>query len=175
MPELDVINEQLGPCLLDFFVPGEAMTAGSKTPVRRKDGGIALRHDSKGTASWMAQVREAAAKAAEKQIKGAPTFTVSLDDPAWLWLTFHRMRPRSHYGTGRNAGILKLSAPPYPATGRDLTKLLRAVEDSLQQVGVLSNDSRICVQVTEKRWTEGTRPGVRVRLGALWQPIRRKT
>ena len=49
-----------------------------------------------------------------------------------LDLLFRFPRPRSHFGTGRNAGQLKPSAPFYVRTRPDLDKLARAVGDALR-------------------------------------------
>lgn len=58
-------------------------------------------------------------------------------------MVFTFARPRSHYRTGRNAHLLKDSAPPRPATKPDLDKLARAAGDSLKDAGVLHDDCLI--------------------------------
>lgn len=67
-------------------------------------------------------------------------------------MTFTLDRPRSHYGTGRNAGVLKTSAPAFPVghnTG-DVDKLLRLVLDALQDAGVLPDDCQV-IEVTARK------------------------
>jgi Holliday junction resolvase RusA-like endonuclease len=52
-------------------------------------------------------------------------------------------RPRSHYRTGRNAHLVRDSAPARPAVYPDASKALRAVEDSLVDAGVIRDDCRL--------------------------------
>lgn len=78
---------------------------------------------------------------------------MAIDGPVALTLVFYLQRPRGHYGTGRNAGQLKASAPRWPATRPDLDKLARSTLDGLADAGVISNDSRIVTLSLEKRYT----------------------
>lgn len=62
-------------------------------------------------------------------------------------------RPAAHYGTGRNAGTLKATAPPYPGTGIDLDKIARAVGDAGN--GILwRDDSRIAAWFVVRLWAD---------------------
>jgi len=63
--------------------------------------------------------------------------------------TFYRQRPRSHYGTGRNAGNVKPSAARRPVFAPDTTKLIRAVEDACTSI-VWRDDSQIVSQIGRK-------------------------
>lgn len=71
-----------------------------------------------------------------------------------LELRFFSERPKNHYGTGRNTGRLKSSAPPYKITNPDLTKLTRAVEDALTGI-IWKDDSQVVQQETMKRYCRG--------------------
>jgi Holliday junction resolvase RusA-like endonuclease len=65
--------------------------------------------------------------------------------PVAVDVTYSLARPAGHYGTGRNAGQVKLGAPVYPAqkgTG-DEDKLRRLVLDALQDAGVLKDDAQV--------------------------------
>lgn len=79
---------------------------------------------------------------------------------------FYKPRPKGHYGTGRNADLLKDSAPAAPPTTPDSGKLARAVHDAL--TGVLwTDDSRIVDEVNAKRYCakgEPERVEIEVRL-----------
>ncbi len=76
-----------------------------------------------------------------------------LTGPLELTCYFTLPRPRGH--AGRRG--LRPSAPGYPATRPDITKLLRAVEDAA--TGLLwADDAQIVTQSAAKRY--GTRPGV---------------
>ena len=81
---------------------------------------------------------------------GAPTIL----GPVRLVVTFGFRRPRGHFGTGRNAEILRAGAPPYP-TGRnigDLSKHIRAVEDALTDAGVWNDDDQVVAIMASKEW-----------------------
>lgn len=58
-------------------------------------------------------------------------------------MVFSIARPKGHYGTGRNAGVLKPGAPAHPASMPDLSKLVRATEDALTSAGVWTDDARV--------------------------------
>ena len=77
-----------------------------------------------------------------------------IDAPLVLELTEYRPRSSAHFGTGRNAGLLKGSAPAYPAVRPDLSKVIRAFEDAIAQV-VIREDSRICRLLLAKDWDDG--------------------
>lgn len=70
---------------------------------------------------------------------------------------FVKPRPKSHYGTGRNADTLKDSAPAAPGNRPDVLKLARAAEDAL--TGVLyHDDSLIVTELISKRYCPRTEP-----------------
>jgi Holliday junction resolvase RusA-like endonuclease len=52
-------------------------------------------------------------------------------------------RPASHYGTGRNAGVLKPGAPFWHSTAPDCDKVQRAVGDALTEAGMILDDRLI--------------------------------
>lgn len=83
--------------------------------------------------------------------------------PVQLELDFFFIRPKHHFGTGRNAGIVKESSPAFP-TRPDIDKLCRAVLDAL--TGVAFNDD---AQVAVLRATKGyaLNPGVVVEVTPL--------
>ena len=62
--------------------------------------------------------------------------------PVTLTVDFYLPRPKAHYGTGRNAGILKDSAPVEHLTMPDTDKLQRAVGDALTRLA-WRDDSQI--------------------------------
>lgn len=75
-----------------------------------------------------------------------------LDEALIVRLTFYFARPLSHFGTGRNAGVLKDSAPLYPeTTGADGDKLARGVLDALTGF-VWKDDKRIVTLPVRKRF-----------------------
>ena len=63
-------------------------------------------------------------------------------------------RPKSHLGSGRNAGTVKPSAPLWHTVYPDLDKVARGVGDGLVEAGVLADDSLIASWRIEKRWCD---------------------
>jgi Holliday junction resolvase RusA-like endonuclease len=73
-------------------------------------------------------------------------------------------RLKSHYGTGKNAGILKANAPTHHTTKPDRTKLLRSTEDAL--TGVLwRDDAAVCDGRLQKIY--GEHPGATITVTKL--------
>lgn len=70
--------------------------------------------------------------------------------PVYLTIEFVLPRPRGHYGTGRNAGILKPSAPFWCATKPDLDNLEKSVMDALTDIGMWDDDSLVVEKETSK-------------------------
>jgi Holliday junction resolvase RusA-like endonuclease len=66
-----------------------------------------------------------------------------LDGPVSVTVTFTLPRPKSHYRTGRNAHLLRDSAPRWPTSGADVDKLLRATLDALTAAGVWADDKQV--------------------------------
>jgi Holliday junction resolvase RusA-like endonuclease len=84
-----------------------------------------------------------------------------LDGALSLELTFYSPRPRSHYRTGRNAHLLRPSAPEFPTTRPDAGKLARGTTDAL--TGVLwRDDAQVVDDLSHKRFGEPARCEVRV-------------
>ena len=141
--------------MIEFFVPGIPATAGSKRgiPFKRDNGklGVRLVHDSTKTEPWMAVVANEAAKHTNKVLTG----------PLCFLFTFVLLRPKHHFGTGRNARSLKPSAPMYPQTKPDLTKLVRAAEDAMKGI-VWKDDGQVVQQCNQKIYGESAGLVVRV-------------
>lgn len=138
----------------EFFVPGIARTSGS-----HKSYGGRITHASDYTKKWM----DAVSWFVLKEVGRICLVT----GPVKLTLTFFVTRPQGHFGTGRNAGRLKDSAPSYPTKKPDLTKLTRATEDALTKV-IWKDDAQVVVQDTRKVFcTEGQGPGVKIIIDEL--------
>lgn len=74
-----------------------------------------------------------------------------------LGATFTFPRPASHFGTGRNAGVLKPNAPDFLTTIPDVDKLLRAL-DALTDAGVWDDDRQVCFVTAVKVYVGGPSP-----------------
>lgn len=140
-------------------VYGTPQQRGSKSPFvpRLSDGSLArrpngnplivVRDSNKRSGDWMAAVRQAAGEVWQGDL---------LDEPLVLQVRFWFARPKSHYGTGRNADKVKASAPREHAQEPDLSKLVRCLEDAL--TGVVYRDDRLIsgYRRTGKAWTTGS-------------------
>lgn len=133
--------------MITFFVPGIPATQGSKKWI----GGHRIIDTCKSLPQWRRDVATVA-----KQYAPPQPYPKAVD--VALFLTFVLPRPKGHYGTGRNAGIVKPSAPQRPR-GKDLTKMVRAVEDAMSGI-IYADDDQICQQVNNKEY--GEYPGVHV-------------
>lgn len=118
---------------VDITVYGTPAPQGSKTVF--PNGG--MRESSKYVKPWREAVKSAALDVLGKADHGP------LHGPLEVDMCFYFARPKGHYGTGRNAGRLKLSAPPFPAGIPDLSKLARATEDALTEAGAWKDDAQI--------------------------------
>jgi len=129
--------------VLSFDVKGVPGAQGSKRHVGR---GIMV-ESSKKVAPWRSDVRDAA-------LAAMPGDWQPLTGPVVIGVTFYFPRPRSHYGTGRNAGTLKPSAPTAPTSRAhgDIDKLVRSTLDALVSAGVLHDDSLVVDLTARKRW-----------------------
>lgn len=74
----------------------------------------------------------------------------ALDGPVWVDIQFALRRPKHHFGTGKNAGRLKPSAPHIPTGKPDLDKLVRSTQDALTDAGVLHDDSVVATLTAAK-------------------------
>ena len=141
--------------VVEFVVPGIAQQAGSKriVPSGRPGGRLHITDDNPKARDWMRAV--AAAAMAANDSAGL------LEGPLRLVVSFYIVRPKGHYGTGKNARRLGAAAPRWPTKRPDTTKLLRAVEDGL--TGVLwRDDSQVVVQEVEKIFGAPARCEIRV-------------
>jgi crossover junction endodeoxyribonuclease RusA len=115
---------------VEFTVYGTPVPQGSKRAFQNRVVDI----NAAAVRSWR---RDVAAAAAEAMGGAAP-----LSEPLQVRIMFFLPRPKAHYGTGKNEGVLKRSAPVAPATKPDIDKLTRAVLDALTGV-VFRDDAQV--------------------------------
>lgn len=134
--------------MISFIVYGDPATAGSKAPFiyKGKDGKVraGMAPASKKTKPWMQQVSQTAISEYDGPV---------LTGAVWYNLKFYFHRPKSHYGTGRNASKIKSSSPEHHTKKPDLVKLVRAVEDALTGI-IWKDDSQVVMGVIGKYYTE---------------------
>jgi len=138
-----------------FYAAGFPAPQGSKTHV----GGGRLIESSRLVGPWRDTVRQFAITAMGDR--------PPIDGPVYLVQVFALPRPKSHYGTGRNAGQIKRGAPSRPTARPDLDKLARAMGDAL--TGVCYRDDAQIVNLCVAKYyvTDAGRlsvPGVEIRV-----------
>ena len=137
--------------MLSFFVSGIPKTAGSKKAFRhRSTGKIVVVDDCKAGKTWRAVVALAGKEACPAPLMGALRLTV----------LFYLARPKGHFG---KKGLLS-SAPAWPTTKPDATKLLRALEDALTGI-CWRDDAQIVRQLVMKDYSET--PGAQVAIEVM--------
>jgi Holliday junction resolvase RusA-like endonuclease len=110
----------------------------------RPGGHVGMTHgNEKKLKEYRARVAVAAEQAGARQFTG----------PVQLEARFFVQRPKSYYGSGRNAGLLKPSAPLFPTTAPDLSKYVRALEDALEGI-TWANDAQIVSLIVSKLYAE---------------------
>ncbi|MCC9686937.1 RusA family crossover junction endodeoxyribonuclease [Streptomyces sp. MNU103] len=150
-------------------VHGTPAPQGSKDPKRNKTTGrIHLVESSKRVKPWRDDVVAACLRALPR---GWTPLTGALEAEMVFTLT----RPKTHFGTGRNADTVRPSAPLVPAGTPDLSKLARSTEDALTTAGVYRDDALITdYRRLRKRYhtDHGTLPDVMATAGCvirLWR------
>lgn len=124
-------------------------------PDRRPTGQINQVESSQAVGPW----RDSVARAVLEQ-RGGRTFA---SGPVAMIINFYFPRPAYHFGSGRNAGQLKPSAPPYPIGRRnDIDKLLRAVMDALTTGGAWHDDGQAPVVMMGRFYADGVLPGCEI-------------
>ena len=99
---------------------------------------------SKKTKPWMALVSTYAKLAYSGLL---------LTCPVRVSIEFRFCRPKGHYGTGKNAAILKSSAPKYHTVKPDTTKLFRSTEDAMAGI-IFRDDSQVMHGPSEKVYVD---------------------
>jgi Holliday junction resolvase RusA-like endonuclease len=130
---------------VEFTVLGAPIPQGSKTTIQQKGRRPRMIEDNPLTMPWRQAVAAAALEAMDgRQFRSGPLR---------LRATFVFRRPKGHFGTGRNEGRLKPSAPLYCRTRPDVDKLLRAVGDALTGI-VFRDDAQVVISIAEKHYGE---------------------
>jgi len=105
--------------------------------------------------AWRGQVQQAVAQLEEPPLGGAVELRLGFDLP----------RPMGHYGTGRNAGVVRPSAPAWPTVMPDVDKLARCICDAITDAGLWHDDSQVVSLTAAKRY--GSPPGVLIQITEL--------
>ena len=146
----------------EIFIPviGIPAPQGSKRHVGH---GIMI-ENSKRVKPWRQDVKEAALIHYDGEV---------IDQAVEIEIIFLFARPKSHYGTGKNAKKLKPSAPVFVTSKGigDIDKLLRSTYDSLSESSggsVIKDDSLIVKNRSMKRYcVEGEHQGAKITVRTL--------
>jgi len=184
--------------IVEFFVPGIVRTAGSKTvsilwkcqgcgkrtrkipeaPRCPECNRVSIacevcgsrdiiptplyRPAGKYTKPWMDKVRSHAIKAYPRGIIHT--------GPIGVFIGFCMKRPKSHFGTGKNADILKDSAPEKPKSKPDLSKCVRAIEDALTGI-VWKDDSQVVYILAGKHYGKTAGAKIQIMTGVEFEEL----
>ncbi len=154
------------PPVIRLTVHGNPAPQGSKNAFRNQHTGrIQQVESSKAVKPWRQDVKAAA-------LDAAPDDWVLLDGPLEVSMVFTFTRPKGHWRTGRNAHLLRDTAPAFPHGRPDLSKLARSTEDALTGA-VWGDDAQIVSYAAlAKHYIGHDHPDVLTRPGAtitIWR------
>lgn len=112
-------------------------------------------YDPKESRSWKDTVRAQTIDTIEKEHRGYQIF----NGPLSMSIHFFFLRPKGHYGSGRNAQAVKRSAPSHHTSKPDIDNLGKAIKDALKGL-CYKDDSQIFRCLSEKTYDD--RPRVEV-------------
>lgn len=157
-----------------FFIPGTPAPGGSKRafvvtnkktgqPIRAKLTGRIIVNVTDDAGEKNKTWKAVCAVYARAFMQGKAPY----DDDIKVEFMFFLKRPQGHYGSGKNAHLLKPSAPPRPSVKPDVLKLTRSSEDAL--TGIIWRDdsanTRVCCEKVYMK--PGEREGCQVRFVLL--------
>lgn len=142
--------------IIEFTIPGRPQHQGSRT--RGRYGGSF--DDNNNLAPWRKDAIACALEARPPDLAG-PVFL----GPVAVIAQFVFPRLKGHYGTGKNARVLKESAPYWVITKPDTDHCQRALGDVLTFAGIVRDDNQIVRWEAEKIY--GDLPHVEVSVAAL--------
>lgn len=150
---LDGTQESGRNAMIQFFVAGHPRPQGSKRGFSR-GGKVIMVESCERLKDWRASIAYNAAKV-------RPDAPIKGDVEAIL--EFYLPRPTSHFGTGKNRGMVRPVAPRFPSghMSGDIDKLTRCVLDGITGV-LIADDSQVVRLVAKKLFSDGLTPGVRI-------------
>ena len=131
---------------------GHPAPQGSK---RHVGNGVLIESSAK-VKPWRQDVRAAALEA-----------DAHFDGPVSLTVGFLLRRPASHFRTGRNAHLLRDTAPAYPGKKPDIDKLLRSTLDGLGESGIWRDDAQVVRVRAEKLYADHEPVGAHITIEPL--------
>lgn len=154
--------------VVSFWVPGLPAPGGSKRAfvLRRKDGSIVFRPNGAPAVNVTddAGQRNKDWKATVKVFAHQTFWANPLNEPLWVDFVFIMPRPKGHFRTGKNAHLLRDTAPRFPTTKPDKGKLERSTTDALTGI-IWVDDALIVAGCTSKVY--GEQPGAQITVKRL--------
>jgi len=130
--------------MLTATVYGPAQAMGSKRAFVVGGRAVVVDNSSKKLRTYQEGLRESMRECKPEQV---------MLGPVSVTITIFMARPKCHYGTGRNAHVLKANAPRYPIVAPDYDKCARAVSDC--GTGIWwRDDSQIVMAIIDKRYAD---------------------
>lgn len=141
---------------ITFFVEGDPKgQPRARACIRGKRAGV---YDPGTADAWKMAVAEAwRHKVAPENAPRLSPFETAVS----LRLSFWFRRPKGHYGSGKNAGALKDSAPRVHTAKPDLDNLAKAVMDVLTRLGAWTDDAIVCRLDVSRGWAQ-SQPGCQI-------------
>ena len=135
-----------GGAVIDFFVGGVPVPKGSAKAFMRPGAKYptVMQDNRDKQKPWASAIGYAAQREVQEVIQ---------DGPISIRVGFYMPRPKGHYGTGKNVGVLKGNAPYYHTSKPDLDKLIRCVKDALTGI-VWKDDSQVVMVEASKMYGE---------------------
>jgi Holliday junction resolvase RusA-like endonuclease len=141
---------------LVITVYGTPAPQGSKRHV----GNGVMVESSKAVKPWREAVKHAALATESSMIR----------QPVGVEVVFYLKRPQGHYRTGRNAHLLRDTAPAHPKVKPDLDKLARSTLDALSDAGIWDDDCQVVnLQVFKRYCRTGQAPGAQIVIHEIWE------
>lgn len=89
------------------------------------------------------------------------TKQLPIEGPIKISCIFYMPRPKSHYGTGKNADKLKLNAPIFHTKKKDLDNLLKFCYDCLNGIA-WKDDSQVVESMAKKLYSDNPRTEIKI-------------
>jgi crossover junction endodeoxyribonuclease RusA len=147
---------------VSFTVHGVPAPQGSKRHV----GNGVMVESSKAVKPW----RQDVAAAAEAAMCGHWASLGLWDGAVGVEIVFWFARPKGHYRTGKNAHLLRESAPLHPQVKPDVDKTARAILDAIKTAGAIRDDARVTDLYAVKRYCRRDQlPGADITIREIWE------
>jgi Holliday junction resolvase RusA-like endonuclease len=143
--------------MISFFVPGVPTPKGSAKGfyIKALDRVVITQDNGAKQKPWASMIAVIAQDLFSKPIEG----------PVMISMAFRMPRLKGHFGSGKNAGVVKATAPVYHVSKPDCDKLQRCVWDALTGIA-WKDDSQVAI-VAHASKKYGDNPGVFIKISEI--------